>query len=35
MCAINDALVPLGTMAKEVPAAPNRVWKLIRAAKVS
>ena len=35
MCAINDALAPLGTMAKEVPAAPNRVWKLIREAKGS
>jgi hypothetical protein len=35
MCAINDALVPLGTMAKEVPAAPNRLWKLIREAKGS
>ncbi len=30
MCAINDALAPLGTLAREVPAAPNRVWKLIR-----
>jgi CO/xanthine dehydrogenase Mo-binding subunit len=35
MCAINDALAPLGTMAKEVPAAPNRIWKLLRAAKDS
>ena len=33
MCAINDALVPLGTRANEVPAAPNRLWKLIRAAR--
>jgi CO/xanthine dehydrogenase Mo-binding subunit len=33
MCAINDALAPLGTMAKEVPAAPNRLWKLIHEAK--
>jgi len=32
MCAINDALVPLGVRANEVPAAPNRLWKLIRAA---
>ncbi len=32
MCAINDALAPLGQMAREVPAAPNRLWKLIRAA---
>ena len=30
MCAVNDALAPLGTMAREVPAAPNRVWNLIR-----
>jgi len=32
MCAINDALVPLGTRANEVPASPNRIWNLIRAA---
>ena len=32
MCAINDALVPLGVRALEVPASPNRVWKLIRSA---
>jgi CO/xanthine dehydrogenase Mo-binding subunit len=32
MSAINDALVPLGTRANEVPAAPNRIWNLIRAA---
>ncbi len=32
MCAINDALAPLGVMAREVPAAPNRLWKLIREA---
>ncbi len=31
MCAVNDALVPLGTMAREVPASPERVWRLIRA----
>lgn len=30
MCAVNDALAPLGQMAREVPAAPNRLWKLIR-----
>jgi CO/xanthine dehydrogenase Mo-binding subunit len=30
MCAINDALVPLGTLAREVPAAPSRIWKLIK-----
>ena len=29
MCAVNDALVPLGVLAREVPAAPNRIWKLI------
>ena len=33
MCAVNDALAPLGTLAREVPAAPNRVWKLIRETK--
>jgi CO/xanthine dehydrogenase Mo-binding subunit len=32
MCAINDALAPLGIRANEVPAAPNRLWKLIREA---
>ena len=32
MCAINDALSPLGTSAREVPAAPARLWKLIREA---
>jgi CO/xanthine dehydrogenase Mo-binding subunit len=32
MCAVNDALSPLGILAREVPAAPNRLWKLIRAA---
>jgi CO/xanthine dehydrogenase Mo-binding subunit len=29
MCAINDALLPLGVRATEVPASPNRLWKLI------
>jgi CO/xanthine dehydrogenase Mo-binding subunit len=33
MCAINDALTPLGIRANEVPAAPNRLWKLIREAR--
>jgi CO/xanthine dehydrogenase Mo-binding subunit len=33
MCAVNDALAPLGTLAREVPAAPNRVWQLIRETK--
>jgi CO/xanthine dehydrogenase Mo-binding subunit len=32
MCAINDALVPLGVRALEVPASPNRLWKLMRGA---
>jgi CO/xanthine dehydrogenase Mo-binding subunit len=32
MCAINDALAPLGQLAREVPAAPHRVWKLLREA---
>jgi CO/xanthine dehydrogenase Mo-binding subunit len=32
MCAVNDALAPLGVRAREVPAAPNRVWKLIQQA---
>jgi CO/xanthine dehydrogenase Mo-binding subunit len=30
LCAINDALAPLGVRANEVPATPNRIWKLIR-----
>ena len=30
MCAINDALLPLKVRATEVPASPNRVWKLIQ-----
>ena len=29
MCAINDALAPLGVRATEVPASPNRLWTLI------
>jgi CO/xanthine dehydrogenase Mo-binding subunit len=33
LCAINDALSPLGVRATEVPATPNRLWKLIRDAK--
>ena len=32
LCAINDALAPLGQMAREVPAAPKRLWDLIRLA---
>jgi len=33
MCAINDALAPLGVRATEVPATPNRLWALMGAAK--
>jgi len=33
MCAINDALAPLGIKAHEVPASPNRIWKLVQAAR--
>jgi CO/xanthine dehydrogenase Mo-binding subunit len=33
LSAINDALVPLGARATEVPATPNRLWALIRGAK--
>jgi CO/xanthine dehydrogenase Mo-binding subunit len=33
MCAINDALAPLGINAHEVPASPNRIWKLVQAAR--
>ena len=33
MCAINDALRPLGVQSREVPASPNRVWKLLQEAK--
>ncbi len=29
MCAINDALAPLGVLAREVPASPNRIWSLL------
>jgi CO/xanthine dehydrogenase Mo-binding subunit len=32
LCAINDALAPLGVLAREVPASPQRLWKLIRTA---
>lgn len=31
MSAINDALVPLGVRATEVPASPKRIWTLLRA----
>ena len=30
MCAVNDALSPLGIRSREVPATPNRIWNLIR-----
>jgi len=30
---VNDALAPLGVRANEVPAAPNRIWNLIREAR--
>jgi CO/xanthine dehydrogenase Mo-binding subunit len=33
MCAISDALAPLGIQAHEVPASPNRIWKLVQAAR--
>ena len=32
MCAINDALGPLGVQARATPASPNRVWDLIQQA---
>jgi len=31
-CAINDALAPLGVVAREVPASPQRLWRLLREA---
>ncbi|MCC6847345.1 MAG: xanthine dehydrogenase family protein molybdopterin-binding subunit [Deltaproteobacteria bacterium] len=33
LCAINDALVPLGLELREVPASPQRLWTLLRQAK--
>ena len=30
MCAVNDALAPLGIRSREVPATSNRIWDLIR-----
>ena len=30
MCAINDALAPLGVRMLEVPASPNRIWSALR-----
>ena len=32
ICAINDALSPLGVEVRETPASPRRVWKLLHAA---
>jgi CO/xanthine dehydrogenase Mo-binding subunit len=32
MCAINDALAPLGVQTREVPASPNRLWTLLQGA---
>jgi len=32
MCAVNDALAPLGLLAREVPASPQRLWKLLHEA---
>ena len=29
MCAVNDALAPLGVAARETPASPERLWRLI------
>jgi CO/xanthine dehydrogenase Mo-binding subunit len=33
LCAINDALVPLGVTLLEVPASPQRLWTLLQATK--
>jgi CO/xanthine dehydrogenase Mo-binding subunit len=35
MCAINDALLPLGVRTTEVPASPKRLWTLLQARKQS
>ena len=32
-CALNDALAPLGLRAKELPATPCALWKLMQQAK--
>ena len=32
ICAINDALAPLGVQMRETPASPNRVWTLMAGA---
>lgn len=33
ICAINDALAPLGVQVRETPASPNRLWKLMQEAR--
>ncbi|MBK7171153.1 MAG: xanthine dehydrogenase family protein molybdopterin-binding subunit [Gammaproteobacteria bacterium] len=35
VCAINDALAPLGVAVRETPASPQQVWSLIRAARAA
>ena len=35
LCAINDALRPLGVLAREAPASPARLWQLIQDAKAA
>jgi CO/xanthine dehydrogenase Mo-binding subunit len=30
LCAINDALTPLGVIATEIPATPERLWRLMK-----
>lgn len=34
MCAVNDALAPLGVSAREVPAAPKRIWDLLHSSRL-
>ncbi|MFN8627009.1 MAG: xanthine dehydrogenase family protein molybdopterin-binding subunit [Candidatus Binatia bacterium] len=34
LCAINDALRPMGVRVQEVPATPQRIWELMRKGKV-
>jgi CO/xanthine dehydrogenase Mo-binding subunit len=33
MCAVNDALAPLGVQSRETPMSPNRIWTLIQQSK--
>jgi len=33
ICAVNDALAPLGVEINETPASPNRLWKLLQQAR--